>query len=344
MDLITYALAKKAAQNISPAVIGDSIKDYFDENPIDAGASAEEAEQIQQNKDDIVELKDTYSDLAKISDSIEESELPGGGLKFEDNRFHFAVSNKWQAGEGHLSDAFRLQWIADRAKPAISWCDENGDDKAAIIGHYMANNPGTPDHRHMSFETTLKQKDGNPDGTNNMLYTRMEFPFDMDVCEIQTHSSNFTVNSGLLKVMGPNVAHRDFVLGTSYFKKDNLNEDGSVNYDGVYKKRWAMRCNNTQESGSNNGSDFEIVRYRDDGSVMQSAFFIKRSGGGIGLGTKSPTSGLDIAVGNSIRLRGSKTPESASAYGDPGTICWDADYIYVCVGTNDWKRTPLANW
>lgn len=38
------------------------------------------------------------------------------------------------------------------------------------------------------------------------------------------------------------------------------------------------------------------------------------------------------------------TPASASAAGQAGEICWDANYLYVCVGTNTWKRAALATW
>jgi hypothetical protein len=38
------------------------------------------------------------------------------------------------------------------------------------------------------------------------------------------------------------------------------------------------------------------------------------------------------------------TPASATAAGVQGTICWDANYVYVCVATNTWKRSTLGSW
>lgn len=38
------------------------------------------------------------------------------------------------------------------------------------------------------------------------------------------------------------------------------------------------------------------------------------------------------------------TPASATAAGVQGDIAWDANYIYVCVASNQWKRSPLASW
>ena len=37
-------------------------------------------------------------------------------------------------------------------------------------------------------------------------------------------------------------------------------------------------------------------------------------------------------------------PESPSAVGTVGQMATDGDYLYVCVGQNDWKRTALSTW
>ena len=39
-----------------------------------------------------------------------------------------------------------------------------------------------------------------------------------------------------------------------------------------------------------------------------------------------------------------KTPASATATGTQGQVCWDANYIYVCVAANSWKRAAIAAW
>jgi hypothetical protein len=67
------------------------------------------------------------------------------------------------------------------------------------------------------------------------------------------------------------------------------------------------------------------------------------SSGNVGIGTDSPTEKLDID-GDSIRLRQSQTPASASATGSQGQIAWDANYMYVCTATDTWKRVALATW
>lgn len=235
------------------------------------------------------------------------------------------------SSEGHLSDLIRLQWVADRAKPALAWCDQNGDDKAAIVAHDMANDPEQPDHEHISIETTMS-----PSGPYaGQLFTRMEFPYDQDVCEIQTHSSNFTVRNGVCRVTGGNEANKEFKIQL---------EDGTDT--GV--SRWSIRGDNTPETGGNEGSDFQIVRYNDAGTAMDTPLFIKRSSAQIGVGTKTPTARVDInntiANERGLRIRNKFTPPSATAPGNQGEIAWDDDYIYVCVAPNTWKRAALATW
>jgi hypothetical protein len=38
------------------------------------------------------------------------------------------------------------------------------------------------------------------------------------------------------------------------------------------------------------------------------------------------------------------TPASATATGVTGTVVWDANYIYVCIATNTWKRAAITTW
>jgi hypothetical protein len=53
--------------------------------------------------------------------------------------------------------------------------------------------------------------------------------------------------------------------------------------------------------------------------------------------------GIINATTSSIRIR-NRTPASATATGTTGTIVYDANYIYVCVATNTWKRVAISTW
>lgn len=47
---------------------------------------------------------------------------------------------------------------------------------------------------------------------------------------------------------------------------------------------------------------------------------------------------------STVTIATAKTPASATAAGTTGEIAWDADYIYVCIATNTWKRVAIATW
>lgn len=269
-------------------------------------------------------VAESSSSSSSSAPSFQESSLPGGGLAFPQNeRIHLSTDQKWVASEGHLSDLIRLQWTAERAKPAISWADEKGNDKTAIVSHDKANNPEQHDHKHISFETTMS-----PDGENkDQLFTRLEIPYDTDVAEIRTHSSNFNVMDGLLRVAAE--GNRDIQFAKT--GKDNATTP-----------LWSLRTN-SGEKGGNSGADFNIIRYDDKGEAIDSAVTVSRSEGNVGIGTNAPESKLDVA-GDSIRIRESKTPESANSPGNQGDIAWDENYMYICVAKDTWKRTELKSW
>lgn len=64
---------------------------------------------------------------------------------------------------------------------------------------------------------------------------------------------------------------------------------------------------------------------------------------GFGIGTTSPQAKLDINS-DSFIVETAKTPSSASDACVTGMHAWDANYVYVCVATNTWKRSALSTW
>lgn len=80
-----------------------------------------------------------------------------------------------------------------------------------------------------------------------------------------------------------------------------------------------------------------------DPGVTWKNLVLATGGGNVGIGATSPTAKLDINS-DILRLRTAKTPASAGAAGNAGDFCWDANYIYICVATNTWKRVAIATW
>jgi hypothetical protein len=67
-----------------------------------------------------------------------------------------------------------------------------------------------------------------------------------------------------------------------------------ITYRTLGLQRFGLYTNNTAESGSNVGSDFQIRAYNDAGTLLSTPVFIKRSTGFVGINTLNPTSNLSI--------------------------------------------------
>jgi hypothetical protein len=88
-----------------------------------------------------------------------------------------------------------------------------------------------------------------------------------------------------------------------------------------------------------------------DGFTGQGIFDIGQ--GAIEFSSYTPSTTTDrlYRVGNALHYSGEElgrvsngTPASATATGTTGEIQWDANYIYVCVATNTWKRVAISTW
>ena len=88
-----------------------------------------------------------------------------------------------------------------------------------------------------------------------------------------------------------------------------------------------------------------------DGFTGQGIFDIGQGAIEFSSYTPSPTTDRLYRVGNALHYSGEElgrvsngTPASATATGTTGEIQWDANYIYVCVATNTWKRVAISTW
>jgi len=70
------------------------------------------------------------------------------------------------------------------------------------------------------------------------------------------------------------------------------------------------------------------------------------------LGTSSTTqtklhgtaTSVGIISGDRLRIANAKTPATSGAAGTAGEICWDANYLYICIAANTWRRVAHATF
>jgi hypothetical protein len=67
------------------------------------------------------------------------------------------------------------------------------------------------------------------------------------------------------------------------------------------------------------------------------------SGADVGLSTNLLVLN-DTTLSGELFVPSPTVPPAANSPGTTGQISWDANYVYVCIATNTWKRTAIATW
>jgi len=114
-----------------------------------------------------------------------------------------------------------------------------------------------------------------------------------------------------------------------------VNDQGTI--------REGFRLNGAVPEVVVNESSESLVDFRVESNNNTHMLFVDGGNDKIGINTDQPTEALDINA-NSIRLRNNLTPQNATALGATGQICWDANYLYICVATDTWRRIPHDTW
>jgi parallel beta-helix repeat protein len=110
-------------------------------------------------------------------------------------------------------------------------------------------------------------------------------------------------------------------------------------------------------------SESHVTVDGDIGTYSNILFFINRSAGqqarainnfnGYPIAVKDNTTiGIPeyLGAGGTVNIMerresvSSHVPSAANSFGVPGQIAYDANYIYICIAANAWKRVAMSNW
>ncbi|NWF25254.1 hypothetical protein HW130_03075 [Streptomyces sp. PKU-EA00015] len=196
-------------------------------------------------------------------------------------RFNAKSMDAWYAARenGAMTHGYDVSGNAD---PDAKWVP------VAWAGAHLGSNDGLSMHGHWSVEV--------PD-TTGAVQTRLEVPFTdqelpeasrllgVDVTNIRTNLADLSVRAnlgahgtGYLRIGGSNAVPKEMLL--------SISSDRATS-----GRRWGVRANTTTESGSNLGTDFEIVRYSDAGAELGAGLVIRRSTGQVAMGGSTVTGG-----------------------------------------------------
>lgn len=105
-----------------------------------------------------------------------------------------------------------------------------------------------------------------------------------------------------------------------------VNKIGNMRFGVNGITRWTLKKDEATEAGGNAGSSMQLQPHDDAGNSLE-------------------LSGKNFVWSRDGRYSvPSVPPANAAASGRAGTITWDANFIYVCVAPNTWKRAALITW
>ena len=172
--------------------------------------------------------------------------------------------------------------------------------------------------------------------------------------QVFCENSNISTSANLASIYTTNPASEIFTqgLGSSIHTSNDYSgistqgtsSDIFAYYSNVYSVEGSIYSVNGSVF-SNNGNVYADIGdvYSTHGNLYTTNGDIFTLNGKIGVGTSEPQYVLDVAD-PTIAIRGNRAPASAAATGVQGEICFDSNYMYRCVATNTWKRSPLTTW
>lgn len=131
------------------------------------------------------------------------------------------------------------------------------------------------------------------DGNNLLLQVSNSAVRFGDATGLNWDNTNNRLGIGTDTPLG--ILHLKTTAGTTRMLLDgDAAQNKIITYRTNGLQRFGLYTNNTAESGSNAGSDFQIRAYRDNGSLLNTPLFIKRSTGNVGINQTTPTARLHV--------------------------------------------------
>ena len=164
-----------------------------------------------------------------------------------------------------------------------------------------------------------------------------------DIATLTTHDPATVTDTASINmsITGQEISGVVIPGGVDHGSLANLTDDDHTNYALLAGRSSGQTLNGGNTSGDN--LTLRSTSHPTKGDIVLGTSVYDEANNRLGLGTSSPTETLDVN-NDTIRVRSSKTPSSASDTGTQGQWAWDSNYIYVCTATDTWKRAALSTW
>jgi hypothetical protein len=265
-------------------------------------------------------LTTTYAPVSGAARPTWTSDYSGGGDTSDSTSRLTLQSHQRAVYPHHYAEVLRVDLERTGAKGMLAWRDNfttpGSPRTVAWMGAHGLSNDGTHWHNHVSIEV--------PDLTGAMQ-TALEIPyaewdtangFGLAAADVYVRATASLIAGGVpMIVEGAAASSRQLRWTTT----DGTNVPKSAG------TRWAALADTTAESGTNAGSNWQLVRYNDAGTAVEAALFVRRSDGQVGIGNTAPAASLDIGgsgTANARLNRGAVTNFASISLATAGADRW----------------------
>ncbi|GII26598.1 hypothetical protein [Planotetraspora mira] len=197
------------------------------------------------------------------------------GDETEDRTSRLVIESYQMAYKSRFGEGIRLMLMDAAAKNMVAWYDGFSDPAhpapVAWVGAHHSTHIPDVIHQHWSIETSL---------ANGQLHTRFSIDYGTDLAQVLFNRSDvlFSASEGGKFRIGispdkQKVIPRDFVFGTGGLGADS-------------ERRWVLRCDTAPETGGDRGSHLRLLRYSDEGRLIDAPISVHRNNGHVGMGTE----------------------------------------------------------
>lgn len=197
----------------------------------------------------------------------------------------------------------------------------------------------------LTFTVTVQStSDGNKYYINGELYPNLYFAkggtykFDQSDASNSTHQIYLSETSNGHHALGGTVGDAAYTSGVTY--TGTAGTDGLLTFVVPSDAPDVLHYVCYNHSGMSGDSEISTANNAENDAL------IATDTGNLHIWSGSSWEAVGRFVGPTgpESITGPTTPASATATGTEGDIVWDADYIYVCVATDTWKRVAIATW
>jgi hypothetical protein len=224
-------------------------------------------------------------------------------------------------------------YAADRTPNAGSW------KPVTWIGSHWESNGHTGNHKHWEIE--IPDVTGALHGRFEVLFGRQsDETIGLDKTNILTNLTDFTVRCHGTDSQGGDIQQALRLSASAGFEKPI---EWSNDTEGV-GKRWKLRATSEAEAGSNAGTNMQLVRYADDGSLIDIPFQVNRATGQVTVGGTAGTSaGLALYRNGGVALTVNPLATGGQAVLVNGTDTTAAAYQAAVTGDTTNRYRVLAD-